>query len=309
MTAVCSLNLLLSSAGAQIHKDSTTTMKNYTVLSGNSSLTVQPDAGARIVSFKSGRYEFLTGKEIHADNYGSTFWPSPQSLWNWPPPHTLDSDPYKLENAGGLLRMKSGKDPQTGLQFTKEFASAQNGKIRLTYSILNAGDTTQKTAPWDISRLHKGGLLFFQLGEGSVGVKQFAPVPTEVLNGIVWFQDGKERPKENELSIANTSGGWAAFAVDGKIFIKKFAGITAAQQAPGRSGIVDLRQPRIRLYRIRNSGSVYDALSGKNYDMEYRMDRSRYSGHDPNRKRKQRTHRVCTRNNSINFLHCISKGI
>lgn len=235
MTAVCSLNLLLSSAGAQIHKDSTTTMKNYTVLSGNSSITVQPDAGARIVSFKSGRYEFLTGKEIHADNYGSTFWPSPQSLWNWPPPHTLDSDPYKLEDAGGLLRMKSGKDPQTGLQFTKEFASAQNGKIRLTYSILNAGDTTQKTAPWDISRLHKGGLLFFQLGEGSVGVKQFAPVPTEVLNGIVWFQDGKERPKENELSIANTSGGWAAFAVDGKIFIKKFAGITAAQQAPGEA--------------------------------------------------------------------------
>jgi len=47
----------------------------------------------------------------------------------------LDSDPYTLENGNGLLRMVSGKDPQTGLQFTKEFTSAQNGKIRITYSM------------------------------------------------------------------------------------------------------------------------------------------------------------------------------
>ena len=235
ITVVSSVCFLLSGAAAQTHEGSTTTMKNYTVISGNTSLTVQPDAGARIVSFKTGRYEFLTGKEIHADNYGSTFWPSPQTLWNWPPPRVLDSDPYTLENGNGLLRMVSGKDPQTGLQFTKEFTSAQNGKIRITYSMSNAGNAAQKTAPWDISRLHKGGLLFFPLGEGSVGVKHFAPVPADVLDGIVWFQDGKVRPKESELSIANVSEGWAAFAIDGKIFIKKFPGVKPAQQAPGEA--------------------------------------------------------------------------
>ncbi|MFZ1976619.1 MAG: DUF4380 domain-containing protein, partial [Bacteroidota bacterium] len=145
------------------------------------------------------------------------------------------SDPYILETGSGLLRMKSEKDTQTGLQFTKEFASAQNGKIRLTYSMFNASDTIQKTAPWDISRLHRGGLLFFPLGEGSVGVKHFAPVPTEVLDGVVWFQDTKERPKENELSIADVSEGWAAFAIDGKLFIKKFTDIKQAQAAPGEA--------------------------------------------------------------------------
>jgi len=63
----------------------------YTLTVGDMVFKVNADYGARITSFT------INGTEIlytSGDMSGSTFWPSPQSEWNWPPPEPLDSDAY-----------------------------------------------------------------------------------------------------------------------------------------------------------------------------------------------------------------------
>ena len=65
-------------------------------------LEVDPALGGRITRFSLAGANILTGPEVVArgdgtvpNMYGSTFWTSPQSAWNWPPETALDSDPLQ----------------------------------------------------------------------------------------------------------------------------------------------------------------------------------------------------------------------
>jgi hypothetical protein len=200
-------------------------------------MSIDPNAGGRITSFKLGNYEFLTGKDIHPDNYGSTFWPSPQTIWNWPPPSVLDNEPYQSVNNGKSIILTSGKDPVTGLQFIKEFSTGKNDWLEITYSMINISQDVKKAAPWEVTRAHKGGLLFFPAGETPLGKKSFDKAPAETINGIVWYKDEKTRPEKDLLTIDDGSEGWIAYAIDGRVFIKKFDDIKPAQFAPGEAEI------------------------------------------------------------------------
>jgi hypothetical protein len=213
-------------------------MKEYSIGSGNVTITTDPSIGGRITSFKLGAYDFIVGKDVSPEGYGSTFWPSPQSSWNWPPPAILDNQPYSIEYSSDKIQMVSGEDSITGFQFRKEFSISKRGVVNLKYSIINVTEKPKKVAPWEITRVRKGGLLFFPIGIGKVKGKNFIPAPTVVLNGIVWYQDGTERPKENELSIADGSEGWAAYVIDGKVFIKVFPDVKPADQAPGEAEVL-----------------------------------------------------------------------
>jgi len=226
-------------------KDSMATRNELSIKSGKISLAVDPNIGGRITSFKLGNYEFLVQRGLPFQAYGSTFWPSPQSNWNWPPPRVLDSAPYSVENGNGTIRLNSGKDSVTGFQFEKKFSAAKpsdstegNGGINLQYSMVNISNETRQASPWEITRVHKGGLLFFPIGEGQVTSKLFKPAPTEILDGIVWYQSNKGQMKENWLSKADGSEGWAAYAIGGELFIKKFLDVKPEDQAPGEAEVL-----------------------------------------------------------------------
>ena len=231
---------LQSKAEAQLQKDSIVILNDgsHSVISGNISMTINPTAGGRIVSFKLNDYEFLTGKEIHPDGYGSTFWSSPQSYWSWPPPPILNNESYSVINNGNLIELTSEKDPVTGFQFVKEFSNGKNNRMNLTYSIINISDETKNAAPWEITRVHKEGLLFFPIGEGSMSTKWYEPANVEIKNGIAWYKDEKEKPENHKLSIADGSEGWMAYAINGKLFIKKFQDVKPEMFAPGEAEIL-----------------------------------------------------------------------
>jgi hypothetical protein len=234
----CLFCIFRGSASAQLQNDSILIKGNasYYIISGITNMTIDSKTGGRITSFKSGNYEFLTGKDIHPDNYGSTFWPSPQSIWNWPPPPVLDNEPYQIEDNGKIIKAVSAHDPVTGLQFIKEIL-AENNRVDITYSIVNISQEVRKTAPWEVTRAFKGGLLFFPIGETPVSRKSFEQAPSETIDGIVWYQDAKGRPKNNQLSIADGSEGWVAYAIDGKLLIKKYKDLKPGTFAPGESEI------------------------------------------------------------------------
>ncbi len=234
----------------------------YSITSGMTSLAIDPAAGGRIISYKLDDYEFLTGKEIHPDNYGSTFWPSPQSLWNWPPPPVLDSDPYSVWEKKKSIKITSEKDPITGFQFVKEFSAGKNrslAEMNLTYTIVNKSNEIKKTAPWEISRVHKGGLLFFPIGERPMGKKQFELARADIMNGITWYKDEKERPASEKLSITDGSEGWVAYAIDGKLFIKRFRDIKPEMQAPGEAEVLFYISPAADYIEIEIQGK-YETL-------------------------------------------------
>src|ERR1039457_2007820 len=63
--------------------------KLYTLQRGPIKLVVDASVGARITEFSHDGTHVQTGPDVNATNYGSRFWPSPQSSWyaptNWPP--------------------------------------------------------------------------------------------------------------------------------------------------------------------------------------------------------------------------------
>lgn len=225
---------------AQYQKDSIMILKDnlYLITSGRVSFTVNPLKGGRIISFKLGDYEFLTGKKIDPNGYGSTFWPAPQSMWNWPPIPALDSKPYSAVDNDSSIKLTSAQDPKTGFQFIKEFSAGKNSSINLKYSIINKSSETKKVAPWEISRTVKGGLLFFPMGKGEFGTKYFEPAHVDIIDGIAWYKVEINRPKNNKLNRADGLEGWLAYAVNNKLFIKKFNDTKTESIAPGEGEVL-----------------------------------------------------------------------
>jgi hypothetical protein len=236
---MCLICVPLFNLSAQSTKGSAALMSDgdYSVASGPARVSVDPRVGGTIDSLLFEGYEFLTGKDVHPFFYGSTFWPSPQSDWNWPPPPVLNVDPYSASVDGDTLTLVSGKDEKTGFQFTKKFFPGKDGRLELTYVISNVSNAPKKVAPWEITRVRKGGLLFFPVGNNPLGKKSFGPVPVIVRDGVAWYKDPTERPAENLLTTADGTEGWAAYAIDGKLFVKKFPNIKREYLAPGEGEI------------------------------------------------------------------------
>ena len=59
------------------------------------SFEVDARTGGRVTALRLGGRNLLTGPEIDAGNFGSTFWTSPQSAWGWPPVPEVDHHEYR----------------------------------------------------------------------------------------------------------------------------------------------------------------------------------------------------------------------
>lgn len=167
---------------------------------------VAPQKGGRITSLKMG------GKELFASvdtlSFGSTFWPSPQSAWGWPPSYILDAAPYTATATGNTLKMVSQRDEQEGWQFEKEVSLLpEDTAVSITYTIRNIADTVQHVAPWQNSRVVTNGLVFFPKGELPLAEgMQFKNIPTQEADGVVRRCRGLYREIKPELYRDRTAG-------------------------------------------------------------------------------------------------------
>lgn len=204
------------------------------------SMEIAPALGGRITSLTIGGHNFLTDSLVNKDNWGSTFWPSPQSNWNWPPPAAWDNKPctYKLE--GNSIKMESKTDPRSGLSVTRIFSADSTKELYdLEYIITNHSSTPQKVAPWEVTRVHPNGFSFFPMGKGQL---RGGLIPqTRIREGICWYiYDQKKIPDTGDTQLySDGSEGWFA-AVNGNIIlIKKFPDIPLEAAAP-KEGEVEL---------------------------------------------------------------------
>ena len=127
----------------------------------------------------------VTRDESHG-NYGSTYWPSPQSSWCaavggcWPPPAAIDSGPYTGGiDAANSIQLTSGRASLDGIAgsaitVTKQFTPVPgSGAIDVTYTLTNVVGATVSVslAPWQVSRVAAGRAHVLRPGERPADVR------------------------------------------------------------------------------------------------------------------------------------------
>ena len=220
----------------------------YSISNGDVTLTVDAARGAKILSFQ------YQGKEVLSQNqrpnaFGSTFWTSPQSEWNWPPVPEYDSRPYKAEQKNGALVLTGPTSEKFKYHITREFnADPADGAIVVTYSITNDAAVERKVAPWEISRVDNGGVIFFDAPSETITPQGLMPFSFEY--GATWYQCD-EAHANRKINADGT--GWYAYANNGLLFLKRFNDLGPTCPAP--------QEAEIQVYV--NAGKTYIELEAQ----------------------------------------------
>ncbi|MBN1612217.1 MAG: DUF4380 domain-containing protein [Polyangiaceae bacterium] len=220
--------------------------------------------GGRITVFRANGLNLLTGPEVNATNWGSTFWPSPQ-VWPWPPDPAFDSAPYAARIDGTSVVMTSPLASVDGVgTFTviKRFApDLARLAVDVEYTIKNDGQSTIRVAPWEVTRVAKGGLSFFPAGEGIVR----SGLATTERAGVVWFREAPEailQPDSPKL-FADGAEGWIAHVASNVLFLKRFPKIPVASQArPDEAEIEIYVNPTDGYIELEPQGALTELVPG-----------------------------------------------
>jgi hypothetical protein len=206
-------------------------------------MDVNPKIGARVSKLQLG------GKDIFkphtattwigddaSNNSGSTFWPSPQSGWtpNWPPPAEIDGNAYTPAINGTHLVCTGSASSALGVSVVKDF-SADDSTCWISVLYTIKATKSVSAAPWEISRVPRGGIAFFPVGDSTKlapGPLQ-AKVTTAGTPTIAWFDDTTKSSTSSDGSklIADGANGWLAYALGGNLYLKKFADVEPAKFA------------------------------------------------------------------------------
>jgi len=231
----------------------------YTITLQNQILEIDPAVGGRIASLTLDGEEFLTGKNINATNWGSTFWPSPQSAWNWPPAAALDNLPYTASVENHVLKLVSQPDPNLGYVFTKEISgNPQKLSFSIKYTITNKTTQTQQVAPWEITRVKPKGLTFYPTGPGEKRGTLAAYIENKAA--ITWFNYQEDKiPTEHLKLFADGAEGWLAQVNQDLILVKQFPDVPAGKAAPTEAEIEIYSAPAKNYIEIEQQG-IYTEL-------------------------------------------------
>ena len=205
----------------------------YTLRVGNVTMVVDASKGGKIMSYKYNDKEVLSQTRM-ANSFGSTFWTSPQSEWNWPPVPEYDTKPFKAEVNGDKLVLTGDKSGRFGYRVRKEFVTdAKDKAIVITYTIINESGETRKVAPWEISRVPNGGIIFFDAKEVTPA-NNMVGLTFEYKLKAAWHTLDEARANRK----INADGkGWLAFCDNGLLFVKKFPDLKPSEPAPAEAEI------------------------------------------------------------------------
>ena len=218
----------------------------YSISAGDLTMTVDAGQGAKILSFQYKDKEVLS--QLQRPNaFGSTFWTSPQSEWNWPPVPEYDTRPYTAEQRNGALVLTGEESARYHYRIRKEFRPAGNC-IEVTYSIINEAPVERKIAPWEISRVPSEGVIFFDATPETITPIGLLPISFE--NEGSWYQVDEAR---GNRKINADGAGWYAYAHDGLLLVKRFQDIDGTQPAP--------REAEIQVYV--NAGKTFIELEAQ----------------------------------------------
>lgn len=234
----------------------------YCISVGDVTLTVDAARGGKVVSYKYQDQEILSTTRM-PNSFGSTFWTSPQKEWNWPPVPEFDTKPFNAEVKDGVLVLTGEKSARFGYRIRKEFsADKKDNAIIIKYTIINESGETRQVAPWEISRVPNGGVVFFEAKEATPA-NNMKGLPFTYEYGAAWYVMDEDR--ENRKINADGTG-WLAFCDKGLMFVKKFQNIKAAEAAPAEAEIQIYANPGKTFVEIEEQGAYTTLNAGESVD-------------------------------------------
>lgn len=238
----------------------------YALRVGEVTMVVDASRGGKIVSYKYGDKEILSQTRM-PNSFGSTFWTSPQSEWNWPPVPEYDTKPFDAEVTGDKLVLTGEKSGRFGYRVRKEFvADSKDKAIVITYTIVNESGETRKVAPWEISRVPNGGILFFDAKEVTPA-NNMVGLPFEYKLKAAWYTLDEARANRK----INADGkGWLAFCDKGLLFVKKFPDLKPSEPAPAEAEIQIYANPGKTFVEIEEQGAYTTLQPGEEVDWTVR---------------------------------------
>ncbi len=230
--------------------------KRFVFQFGAISFEVDPTMGGRVTSLRFEGTELLTGPELEPVNFGSTFWPSPQSVWFWPPPPEWDSAPFAVERSGSSLMLRGVTNPALGLAASKKFtADAERGVMIVEYGIRNNGSAETRVAAWEITRLFPRGVTFYPAASPPYPNIDLALPATTTTDGVTFLEYDPDKVTGHEKLLADGADGWLAHATDGVLLLKTFADIPRDQAAPGEGEIEIYLDGKKRYLEVEQQGA------------------------------------------------------
>jgi hypothetical protein len=250
----------------------------WTMTMGNASLTINPSDGAKDISLKINGTEFLTGKEVRKQYYGSSLWLAPQKKY-WPQPDPLDYGNYKVEKTNHGLIFKSEMDSKTGFGYTKYiFPDPADKSFIHRYSIRNISDTLKSFAAWEVTRHPKTGLSVFPEGDSTVpGTRYLDPsIPMLKSDGMVWHSydpSQKNHPGKGSKANFDVKNGWVAYILGKHALVKIFPDVSPARMVPGELDVEIYVDRQYDYIEIETLSELVELAPGESFDwqVEWRM--------------------------------------
>jgi hypothetical protein len=198
-------------------------------------LEIDAATGGRVTALRLGGRNLLSEPAADAANFGSTFWPSPQTAWGWPPVAEIDHAPYRVEVEPAAIGMRSALSPTLGVFVSKRFsADAGRGAVTFDFAIHNQSEAPRQLAAWQITRVPPGGLSLFPTGGGA-----FAPSNLAVREalGVTWYAFDAAAVTDHQKLFADGREGWLAHVDGDALLVKTFAVVPRDAHAPGEAQI------------------------------------------------------------------------
>jgi hypothetical protein len=227
---------------------------------------VDAAVGGRITTFSLAGRNLLTGPEVDPGNYGSTFWTSPQSAWGWPPLPEIDHQPYRASFEADTIVLRGAASPKLGVEVEKRFsADRARGAVTCAFRVRNRGAAPLALAPWQISRVPPGGLSFFPTGDGAFPPSNLAVAEA---HGMTFYAYDRAAVTDHQKLFADGREGWLAHVDGDALFVKTFAAVARARQAPGEAQIEIYATPAHTYVEVEVQGAYETIAPGAALDWQ-----------------------------------------
>jgi hypothetical protein len=222
---------------------------SYVLEFGDTYFEVNPTVGGRVTNVHLKGGSNLLATSMSADNMGSTFWPSPQANWTWPPTDSssitnINDKPYTATTDATSMTLVGMAASVVGLSVTKNFAAdLANEAVVAKYTMIGAA-AGKSAAPWEITRFAQSGVTFFPSGGTVTTAKNMANMmdqpPTTMGADCQWVASPgvfASASAKDQLLIVNGTGNWLAHADSDWVVVKKFTHTPANMIATGEGEI------------------------------------------------------------------------
>jgi hypothetical protein len=210
--------------------------QNYRIESGPLAVEVDPYDGGRILEFSLEGRSVIVPVGESPEAYASSFWPSPQSDWSWPPPPEFDKLPWKAEVDGTTLVLRSETSEKLHFSATQKIAIwSTHDALSVEFTITNHDSAPHKVAPWQNTRVRPKGITFYPSRQPTYTQSSLKLTP---VDGVTWYTHDPSTVKDSLKSYADGHEGWMA-QIDGDLlFVKVFPDVPRDAQAPNEGEIV-----------------------------------------------------------------------